>query len=119
MLLLTIREALACVARFSVDVIQDESVLRVGGDCRGCSGKMGFHAGVSMLVHRPWKLLGLGAELFFPTRLLRCYAEKKFSTAIICILCFRAFCIQHVNYSRKNSANVTPTFIVNEKNFEF
>lgn len=43
MLLLTIREALACAARFSVGVIQDESALRVGEDRPGCSGKMGFH----------------------------------------------------------------------------
>lgn len=69
MLLLTIREALACAARFSVGVIQDESVLRVGEDCRGCSGKMGFHAGVSMLVHR--RLEASEAQLFFPTHLLR------------------------------------------------
>jgi len=69
MLLLTIREALACAARFSVGVIQDESVLRVGEDCRGCSGKMGFHAGF-YVGPSSLETSEFEAELFFPTRLL-------------------------------------------------
>lgn len=87
MLLLTIREVLACVARFSAGVIQDESVLRVDEDRHGCSGKNGL----------PYRRVYAGPSLLKASGRSRwnqatfCHScsgtRKKSSAAMVCILC--------------------------------